>query len=135
MPQIGYCGADLKALCTEACLHALRRRYPQIYHSQDKLLLDVDSITVATVDFQKAMQVIVPTAQRTLTTPASSLSHAIRPLLHNTLNQALELLRRSFPVALAQNTAVDTPGLYQKLCKWGSNKHWHAESEFPVIDT
>lgn len=27
---VGYCGADLKALCTEAGLLALRRTYPQV---------------------------------------------------------------------------------------------------------
>ena len=27
---IGYCGADLKGLCAEAALSALRRRYPQV---------------------------------------------------------------------------------------------------------
>uniref|UniRef100_A0A1I8FHI1 AAA_lid_3 domain-containing protein n=1 Tax=Macrostomum lignano TaxID=282301 RepID=A0A1I8FHI1_9PLAT len=36
----GYCGADLKALSTEAGLSALRRAYPQILLQQDKLLLD-----------------------------------------------------------------------------------------------
>ncbi|GIY05342.1 ATPase family AAA domain-containing protein 2B [Caerostris extrusa] len=30
----GYCGADLKALCSEAAFVALRRRYPQIYASR-----------------------------------------------------------------------------------------------------
>jgi len=27
---VGYCGADLKGLCAEAALNALRRRYPQV---------------------------------------------------------------------------------------------------------
>lgn len=27
---LGYCGADIKGLCTEAALNALRRRYPQV---------------------------------------------------------------------------------------------------------
>ena len=27
---VGYCGADLKALCTEAAVHALGRRYPRL---------------------------------------------------------------------------------------------------------
>ena len=26
----GYCGADIKALCAEASLRAVRRRYPQV---------------------------------------------------------------------------------------------------------
>lgn len=42
----GYCGADLKALCSEAALVALRRRYPQIYKSKQKLQLDVETIQV-----------------------------------------------------------------------------------------
>jgi len=28
---VGYCGADLKALCTEAAIRAFRRKYPQVY--------------------------------------------------------------------------------------------------------
>ena len=34
---VGYCGADLKALCTEAAVHALRRRYPQIHRGDRRL--------------------------------------------------------------------------------------------------
>lgn len=45
----GYCGADLKALCSEAALVALRRRYPQIYKSKQKLQLDVETIQVSTI--------------------------------------------------------------------------------------
>ena len=33
----GYGGADLRALCTEAALNAVQRRYPQIYKSNEKL--------------------------------------------------------------------------------------------------
>ena len=32
----GYCGADLKALCTESVLNSLRRRYPAVYRTQRK---------------------------------------------------------------------------------------------------
>ena len=42
----GYSGADLKLLCAEASVSALRRRYPQIYSSTSKYLLDYDSIKV-----------------------------------------------------------------------------------------
>jgi SpoVK/Ycf46/Vps4 family AAA+-type ATPase len=42
---VGYCGADIKALCTEAALKALRRRYPQIYTSSERLVMDLDSVT------------------------------------------------------------------------------------------
>lgn len=60
---VGYCGADMKALCTEAALHALRRRYPQIYTSNDKLQLDVTSIDINAGDFHYAMSKIVPAGE------------------------------------------------------------------------
>ena len=39
---VGYCGADLKALCTEASLQAIRRRVPEIYKSTQKLQIDLE---------------------------------------------------------------------------------------------
>jgi len=61
---IGYCGADLKALCTEAALRALRRRYPQIYESRDKLQINASSVNISVCDFYAAIKRIVPTTQR-----------------------------------------------------------------------
>lgn len=61
---LGYCGADIKAVCSEAALCALRRRYPQIYSSSQKLVLDVNSITITNRDFMSAMSKMVPAAQR-----------------------------------------------------------------------
>lgn len=60
----GYCGADIKAVCSEAALCALRRRYPQIYSSSQKLVLDVNSIAITNKDFMSAMSKMVPAAQR-----------------------------------------------------------------------
>lgn len=60
----GYCGADIKAVCSEAALCALRRRYPQIYSSSQKLVLDVDSIAITSKDFMSAMLKMVPASQR-----------------------------------------------------------------------
>jgi len=105
----GYCGADMKALCTEAALHALRRRYPQIYNSEDKLQLDVASINVSAKDFYRAMQDIVPTAQRSTASPGRALSRAIEPLLQSGLNRILETLHRNFPRALSRYSSIDSP--------------------------
>ena len=107
---LGYCGADLKALCTEAALHALRRRYPQIYLSQDKLQLDTSSISVSARDFHCGMQAIVPAAQRSVTSPAQALTHAVRPLLQATLQTAVRGLHRRFPAVLGKLASLDTPG-------------------------
>lgn len=46
-----------QSLCAESALFALRRRYPQIYSSSDKLKLNVDNINIQTNDFYKAMKV------------------------------------------------------------------------------
>ena len=43
----GYCGADLKALCAEAALTAVQRRYPQIYQSDKKLRIDESTVVDA----------------------------------------------------------------------------------------
>ncbi|KAF9231864.1 hypothetical protein BU15DRAFT_21390, partial [Melanogaster broomeanus] len=47
----GYGGADLRALCTEAALNAVQRRYPQIYQSNDHLLLKPETIGITLCDF------------------------------------------------------------------------------------
>lgn len=96
---VGYCGADIKALCTEAALVALRRRYPQIYGSSVKLQLDVSSIVLAPVDFSRAMRTIVPASQRALAPAGRALSAALRPLLDNSFSLVLKALLRVFPHA------------------------------------
>ena len=96
-PISGYCGADLKSLCTEAALHALRRRYPQIYQTNQKLQLDVTSINLIAKDFHRATQAIVPAAQRAVTSPARCLVPAIRPLLQSSLDKCIRVLATIFP--------------------------------------
>ncbi|XP_047429166.1 ATPase family AAA domain-containing protein 2B [Mugil cephalus] len=96
---VGYCGADIKALCTEAALVALRRRYPQIYGSSVKLKLDVTSIVLGPGDFGKAMRTIVPASQRALAPPGRALSPTLRPLLANSYSMVLKALLRVFPHA------------------------------------
>ncbi|ORX89770.1 hypothetical protein K493DRAFT_266574, partial [Basidiobolus meristosporus CBS 931.73] len=52
----GYGGADLKALSTEAALKAIRRKYPQIYNSAEKLLIEPKKIEVTAADFLEAIK-------------------------------------------------------------------------------
>ncbi|XP_059516415.1 ATPase family AAA domain-containing protein 2B isoform X4 [Myotis daubentonii] len=96
---VGYCGADIKALCTEAALIALRRRYPQIYASSHKLQLDVSSIVLSAQDFYHAMQNIVPASQRAVMSSGHALSPIIRPLLERSFNNILAVLQKVFPHA------------------------------------
>ncbi|XP_074542266.1 ATPase family AAA domain-containing protein 2-like isoform X2 [Halichoeres trimaculatus] len=96
---VGYCGADIRAVCTEAALCALRRRYPQIYSTSQKLLLDVSSIAVSSCDFVAAMRKMTPASHRLATTPAKPLSAVVQPLLGGALRDVLEALQRLFPHA------------------------------------
>ncbi|XP_071355608.1 ATPase family AAA domain-containing protein 2-like isoform X2 [Trachinotus anak] len=96
---VGYCGADIRAVCTEAALCALRRRYPQIYGTSQKLLLDVSSIAVSSCDFVAAMRKMSPAGQRAAASPAKPLSPVVHPLLGAALRDILEALQRLFPHA------------------------------------
>ncbi|KAM9798500.1 ATPase family AAA domain-containing protein 2 [Neosynchiropus ocellatus] len=96
---VGYCGADIKAVCSEAALCALRRRYPQIYSSSQKLVLDVNSIAITHRDFMSATSKMVPAAQRAVVSPAKALIPAIRPLMNAALQNILQTVSRVFPHA------------------------------------
>jgi SpoVK/Ycf46/Vps4 family AAA+-type ATPase len=60
----GYCGADIKALCTEATMRAIRRRYPQIYQSTKKLVIDPQQIRITLMDFVNAYNGLTPASHR-----------------------------------------------------------------------
>jgi transitional endoplasmic reticulum ATPase len=61
----GYTGADLRALCREAALKALRRYVPEIDVESDQLPPDlIEKIYVTGKDFKEASKEIVPTAMR-----------------------------------------------------------------------
>ncbi len=76
----------------------MRRRYPQIYDSTDKLLIDVNNIKVLRGDFVKAMKSITPAAHRSATTYAASLSPSFRPLLESQLKELMEITQKIFGV-------------------------------------
>ena len=96
---VGYCGADLKALCTEAAVHALRRRYPQIYESDERLAIDPKQVTPNRIDFRAALAAIVPASHRAARTHARPLTALQKPLLEHVLEECLEKIRQTFPPA------------------------------------
>lgn len=49
---------------------ALRRSYPQIYTSNDKLLVDPKSVSVMQPDFEEAFASITPASGRSVGSPA-----------------------------------------------------------------
>ncbi|KAH9508111.1 ATPase AAA domain-containing protein 2B [Bulinus truncatus] len=117
---VGYCGADLKSLCTEAAMLALRRRYPQIYMTNEALQIDVTSINISARDFFDAVNNIIPTAQRSVNTPTRALPPRVQPLLLRQLNNAINTLKDIFPPCMTQTTSsldatAATPGQTQLL--------------------
>ncbi|XP_008163394.2 ATPase family AAA domain-containing protein 2 isoform X4 [Chrysemys picta bellii] len=117
---VGYCGADIKSICSEAALCALRRRYPQIYTSSEKLQLDISSIKITAKDFVVAMQKTIPASQRAVTSPGQALSAISKPLLEKTLHRILGALQRVFPhvelgLKKGQKTDVASPILESDL--------------------
>ena len=89
---VGYCGADLKSLCTEAALSALRRTYPQIYETGDKLVLDVTTINIVATDFYVSLKNIVPTAQRSDCSVACALREEVWSLMIGSFRTLLNLV-------------------------------------------
>ena len=61
----GYTGADIKSLCREAAMKALRNYLPEIDLETEKISSDVlQSMRIRLQDFYDAMHEIVPTAMR-----------------------------------------------------------------------
>ncbi|KAL9613520.1 MAG: hypothetical protein Q9167_001962 [Letrouitia subvulpina] len=93
----GYGGADLRALCTEAALNAVQRRYPQIYRSNEKLLIDPETITVTAKDFMISVKQMVPSSERAASSGAAPLPPHLEPLLQQTLVEIKKLVGEILP--------------------------------------
>lgn len=93
----GYGGADLRALCTEAALSAIQTRYPQIYQSTKKLLIDPSTIQISPRDFLRAVDRIIPSSARSTSSLAAPLPKNIEPLLSDCLEQIRAKLNRMVP--------------------------------------
>ena len=61
----GYTGADIKALCREAAMKALRRYIPEIDSEGDRVSPEtLEVMDISNKDFREGMKEIVPTAMR-----------------------------------------------------------------------
>ncbi|KAJ2501765.1 TAT-binding protein-like protein 7, AAA ATPase [Coemansia sp. RSA 1972] len=77
----GWGGADIGALCTESVLAAIRRSYPQIYSSTQKLAIDPRRIAVTRSDVLHSVEAMAPSTQRSGASGTAALHRALRPLL------------------------------------------------------
>lgn len=93
----GYGGADLRALCTEAALNAVQRRYPQIYQSNEKLLIKPETITIGAKDFMISIKKMVPSSERAASSGAAPLPKTIEPLLREPLKEIKNILAQVLP--------------------------------------
>ncbi|KAG2393023.1 hypothetical protein C9374_009600 [Naegleria lovaniensis] len=98
LKSVGYCGADIKALCAESALNALKRNYPQVYSNPSRLLLDLNSVEVTKVDFLRAMKDIVPAAHRNAVIHASPLPIQLAPCLEHKLLDVIKMCTEAFPI-------------------------------------
>ncbi|CDO76348.1 hypothetical protein BN946_scf185011.g12 [Trametes cinnabarina] len=102
----GYGGADLRALCTEAALNAVQRRYPQIYKSNDRLLLKPETIEVELRDFMISIKKLVPSSARSVSSSASPLPSQLVPLLQDPLDRIKEIINKVLPIG-KKRTALE----------------------------
>ncbi|CAH2353920.1 tat-binding homolog 7 [[Candida] railenensis] len=108
----GYGGADLRALCTEAALNSIQRKYPQIYQSDDKLKVNPKSVKVIARDFMKAVEKIVPSSARSTSSGSSPLPEHLKPLLTNTLSEISKKLRDLLPTSSSKITTLEEAQYY-----------------------
>lgn len=93
----GYGGADLRALCTEAALNAIQRRYPQIYQTTERLQLQPESIHVDARDFMMSVNKVIPSSARSSGSAAAPLKEHLKPLLEQTVHESTNALDRAMP--------------------------------------
>ncbi|XP_052743253.1 ATPase family AAA domain-containing protein 2 isoform X2 [Bicyclus anynana] len=89
----GYGGSDLKALCSEAVLKALRRVYPQVYESECALVIVPKNVEVTVGDLESAMSGLVAAGARSSPAAARRLPHYSVPLLQSQLRSITNMIK------------------------------------------
>ncbi|KAK4705160.1 ATPase family AAA domain-containing protein 2, partial [Phenoliferia sp. Uapishka_3] len=93
----GYGGADLRALCTEAALNAVQRTYPQIYKTNERLVINPQTIDVTARDFIISQKNLIPSSARATSSAAAPIPPQLEPLLHDALDAAKLALTKVLP--------------------------------------
>ncbi|KAF8596521.1 AAA-domain-containing protein, partial [Ceratobasidium sp. AG-I] len=109
----GYGGADLRALCTEAALNAVQRRYPQIYKASERLLVDPSTIEVQPRDFMISVKNLIPSSARAVSSHASPLPEQLVPLLKPGLDAVAGALERALPSAKKRSVLEEAEWEYE----------------------
>ncbi|GAA96394.1 hypothetical protein E5Q_03061 [Mixia osmundae IAM 14324] len=93
----GYGGADMRALCTEAALNAVQRKYPQIYKTPQRLMIKPETIEISARDFVIAAERLVPSTARSNASPAAALPPHLACLLGPAFEAAKSALAGVLP--------------------------------------
>jgi len=96
---VGFGGADMKALCAEAAIRALRRTYPQIYMEDHRLKIDKDKLFVTEQDIIDAMRTIKCSSRRSAPSLGVALPSSLQEPLQKEVVRALERLSVVFAMA------------------------------------
>ena len=124
--SVGYCGADIKALCAEATIMSLRRAYPQVYTSNERLELDPSSLRLTKGDFAASFSRIVPASRRAASSssnPASTghatdgMSGICSLLLQQNVDAVMKKVREVFLPAADKNVGLVTGALNSDLSR------------------
>lgn len=97
----GYGGADLRALCTEAALNSIQRKYPQIYKTNDKLQVDPTKVKVIAKDFMQAIDKIIPSSARSTSSGSAPLPNHLKALLETSFEEITEKLNDLLPNSIS----------------------------------
>ena len=127
----GYGGADLRALCTEAALNAVQRRYPQIYRSNEKLKIKPETINITAKDFMISIKKVVPSSERAASSGAAPLPTHVEPLLRSQLSEIQDMVADMLPqkkrlTALEEaefEDAEDDRGMQTEKMQQGNFEH------------
>ncbi len=119
----GYCGADLKALCTEASLLAMRRAFPQLYdlsndisNSGLRFLVDPNQINIEAQDFALALENITPASHRSTLSFIKQLPINLAPLLGNAVSKIAQLSAAIFPLGAKSKSQQASAGDIRDHC-------------------
>ncbi|CAE7159986.1 unnamed protein product [Rhizoctonia solani] len=118
------------ALCTEAALNAVQRRYPQIYRSSERLLVDPKTIEVQPRDFMVSVKKLIPSSARSTSSHATPLPQHLRPLLQAALDQVTFALEKSLPNSKQRNTLEEAEWEYDD-----SDGGWEREMIAQALET
>ncbi len=88
----------------------MRRAYPQIYASEQRLLIDVQTISVQAADFEAALGALTPASHRSAPVVARPLAPHVRPLLAESMARARAALRCAVPERVPSTVLAHTLG-------------------------